>query len=256
MDGGEKYRAPALDKGLDILELLAAAPSSMSQAEIAKDLGRTPNEIYRMLDTLVRRHYVTRSPEGDRYMLSLKLLELAHQNPPHRRILDIAEPLMRAMCIESEQSAHLVQWEDGEIVIVSSFSAPGNWRQSLRTGSVIGLYNTGSGRVLTAFQPSDRRLQMIREHPLVPGESAIDKNVFLEELENIKSRGFLVEPSGTVRGTTNISFPVLGPNGSAIAALTCPYIERIDGYPAPDLDQVTKTVGTAAREIGRQIAGV
>lgn len=250
-----KYRAPALDKGLDILELLAKAPTSLSQAEIAKELGRTPNEIYRMLDTLVRRHYVTRTPEGDRFMLSLKLLDLANQNPPHRRVLDIAEPLMRALCLKSEQSAHLVRWEDGDVVIVASFSAPGNWRQSLRTGSVIGLYNTGSGRVLVAFQTSDRRRQMIQEHRLAPGEALNDAQSFLEDLEAIKARGFLAEPSETVRGTTNISFPILGPDGTALAALTCPFIERIDGYPAPNLEDVTQVIGDAAAQIGQQIAG-
>ena len=51
----EKYRAPALDKGLDIIELLASADEGLSQAEIAKALNRSPNEIYRMLDRLVRR---------------------------------------------------------------------------------------------------------------------------------------------------------------------------------------------------------
>ena len=39
-----RYRAPALDKGLDILELLAGEEEGLSQAEIAKALGRTPNE--------------------------------------------------------------------------------------------------------------------------------------------------------------------------------------------------------------------
>src|SRR5882757_615937 len=73
----ERYRAPALDKGLDILELLASTEESLSQAEIAKALDRTPNEIYRMLDRLVRRHYVART-SGDRYELTLKLFALAH----------------------------------------------------------------------------------------------------------------------------------------------------------------------------------
>ena len=255
MDDGGKYRAPALDKGLDILELLAGSASGMSQAEIAKELGRTPNEIYRMLDTLVRRHYVTRSPEGDRYMLSLKMLVLANQYPPRRRIIDIAEPLMRALCVQSEQSAHLAQWEDGDLVIVSSFSAPGNWRQSLRTGSVIGIYNTGSGRALLAFKTPERRRQMLRDHRLVPGEVPTDEARFLKELDAIRDRGFLVEPSGTVRGTMNISCPILDPSGNAITVLTCPFIERIDGYPAPKLDQVTDIMRAAATEIGRQIAG-
>ena len=51
----DRYRAPALDKGLDILELLSATDAGLTQAEIAKSLERSPNEIYRMLDRLVRR---------------------------------------------------------------------------------------------------------------------------------------------------------------------------------------------------------
>ena len=49
----ERYRAPALDKGLDILELLAGVDGGLTQAEIAKKLDRSPNEFYRMLDRLV-----------------------------------------------------------------------------------------------------------------------------------------------------------------------------------------------------------
>ena len=47
----ERYRAPALDKGLDILELLAGVDGGLTQAEIAKRLGRSHNELYRMIDT-------------------------------------------------------------------------------------------------------------------------------------------------------------------------------------------------------------
>ena len=256
MDDGGKYRAPALDKGLDILELLAGSPTGMSQAEIAKALGRTTNENYRMLDTLVRRHYVTRTTEGDRYMLSLKLLVLANQHPPRRRLLDIAEPLMRQLSLESEQSCHLAIWEDGEVVIATAFSAPGNWRQSLRTGSVIGVFNTGSGRILMAFQTPEVRKLMLAEHNLVVGEKQPDPETFHSDLEHLRAAGCAVEPSGTVRGTTNISFPVLDPMGSAVAALTCPFIERIDGYPAPDVEQVTEMFRAASLKIGHQINGM
>jgi uncharacterized membrane protein len=57
-DESDRYRAPALDKGLDILELLAGVDGGLTQAEIAKKLGRSPNEFYRMLDRLVKRGYV------------------------------------------------------------------------------------------------------------------------------------------------------------------------------------------------------
>ena len=41
-DESDRYRAPALDKGLDILELLAGVDSGLTQAEIAKRLDRSP----------------------------------------------------------------------------------------------------------------------------------------------------------------------------------------------------------------------
>ena len=43
------YQAPAADKALDILELLAEQRVPMSGADIARGLGRTIGEIFRML---------------------------------------------------------------------------------------------------------------------------------------------------------------------------------------------------------------
>src|SRR6185503_8969688 len=71
-DEAERYRAPALDKGLDILELLSEQKEGLTRAEIMKALGRNASEMYRMLERLVARQYVVRSPGGDRYTLSLK----------------------------------------------------------------------------------------------------------------------------------------------------------------------------------------
>jgi len=105
-DAVDRYRAPALDKGLDILELLAATEEGLSQAEIAKALDRTPNEIYRMLDRLVRRHYVARS-HGDRYELTLKLFALAHQHAPMRRLVSQAMPELRTFARQAEQACHV-----------------------------------------------------------------------------------------------------------------------------------------------------
>ena len=54
----EKYRAPALSKGLDILELLASEGDGLAQGEIGRRLDRTTSEIFRMLLVLRQRGYV------------------------------------------------------------------------------------------------------------------------------------------------------------------------------------------------------
>ena len=71
----KNYSAPALEKGLDIIELLSESSDGFSQAEIAKELNRSVNEIYRMLNILVSRNYIEFDTNNERYKLSFKLLQ-------------------------------------------------------------------------------------------------------------------------------------------------------------------------------------
>ena len=43
------YAVPALEKGLDLFEALAGQPEPRSQSDLARALGRSPSEIFRML---------------------------------------------------------------------------------------------------------------------------------------------------------------------------------------------------------------
>ena len=64
--------APALEKGLDLLEALAAEARGLSQKQLAERVGRSVGEIFRMLVALERRGYVTRDPATGEYTLTLK----------------------------------------------------------------------------------------------------------------------------------------------------------------------------------------
>ena len=57
------YSAPALIKGLDILELLAERRQDLTMKEIAEGLGRTKNELFRMIVALQERGYIQRNPD-------------------------------------------------------------------------------------------------------------------------------------------------------------------------------------------------
>src|SRR5437870_3111280 len=47
-----RYAVPALEKGLDILELLAREAEGLSLNELARELGRTSSELFRMVVAL------------------------------------------------------------------------------------------------------------------------------------------------------------------------------------------------------------
>ena len=89
-----RYPTPALEKGLDILELFASQPSGLTKSEVARKLGRTISEIFRMLACLEERGYIAQGPHSDRYHLSLHLFKLALEHPPIKRMTMQALPIM------------------------------------------------------------------------------------------------------------------------------------------------------------------
>jgi len=243
----DRYRAPALDKGLDILELLAEQPRGLTRAEIVKAMGRGPSEIYRMLERLVARDYVTRSQQGDRYALSLKLFVLGHRHPPIERLVAQALPAMEAFAAAAEQSCHLGIYNRGNITVVAQVNGPGNWGLSVRLGVRVSLIDTGSGHVALAFQSEQRRSEMLAEHDALDGEVPLPEAQLEAVLERIRALGYWQGESHQTYGVTDISMPILGPDGHALAVLTCPFIRRIDRHVGSDLDTVRELLARAAK---------
>lgn len=242
----DRYRAPALDKGLDILELLAGIEGGLTQAEISKALGRTPNEFYRMLDRLVRRGYVSRT-EGDRFELTLKLFGLAHLHAPIRRLVALAAPMMRDLAQRSMQANHLAIYDKSGVTVIAQVDSPGYWGLSVRVGARISLFNTGSGHVLLAFRSPEERSMMIAEHEFRPDDADHPEDL-AQRLEQIRTRGYEIMPSLQTSGVYNLSAPILAADGHAIAALTIPYMAPVNRPKSPDMPStITLVVDTASR---------
>ncbi|EMD9436659.1 IclR family transcriptional regulator [Burkholderia cepacia] len=234
----DRYRAPALDKGLDILELLSEQKEGLTRTEITKELGRNASEIYRMLERLVARRYVMRSTGGDRYTLSLKLFSLAHRHPPMSRLIAEALPPMQRFADSSEQSCHLSVYDRGNLLVIAQVDGPGPWGVSVRLGSRIGLADTASGRVMLSFQGAEQRAHMLAEHRKVKGEAPLNEQELAYACQSIRQAGYLRQDSRQAYGVTDLTVPILGPSGHAIAVLTCPYMRRIDAHMAPSVDAV------------------
>ncbi len=248
-DTPHRYRAPALDKGLDILELLAAQPQGLTRTEIVKAMGRGPSEIYRMLERLVARHYVTRSHEGDRYALSLKLFVLGNRHPPVERLVARALPAMDAFAKAAEQSCHLGIYDRGHIAIVAQVNGPGTWSLAIRVGAKVSLVDTGSGRVILAFQSEPRRAQMLAEHEVQEGEFPIPAAKLNPILARVRKLGHWQGDSRQAFGVTDISMPVLGPEHRAVAVLTCPFVRRIDRHADASLKSARDLLGAAVKQL-------
>ncbi|EJL83535.1 transcriptional regulator [Herbaspirillum sp. CF444] len=238
--GKARYAAPALDKGLDILELLSKAEQMLTLNQISKQLGRSVNEIFRMVVTLEQRGYLI--ADNDQYRLSLKLFELAHYHQPIRSLVSTALPHMRELANRTMQSTHLTVYEAGRVIVVAQVDSPERWAFGLKVGALVSLTDTASGHVLLSFRDEAERGRMLAAHVRMDGEQEIDHAQLLRQIAETQERGYSRMESRQIRGVVNLSYPVLGANDRMLAALNIPYIERIDKKVNPSLDEVQNIV--------------
>lgn len=247
------YKAPALEKGLDILELLAEQSNGLILSQIAHHLGRSVQEVYRVVLSLERRGYVTRRPPDDAFQISLKLFDLASKHPPLRRLLDAAQPIIQTTAAEVEE-ALMLSVVDGtrvRVVAVAENPAPIGFR--VRIGTQNRLLSKASGRVLLAFQPppSGGRLRTMAAEELQA--EGVETARLLRRVDLIATRGYEMVSDETLRGITDVSFPILDADGTAQAALTMPFLSWMAGE--VHLPAAAAKLHRAAAELSRQIGG-
>jgi DNA-binding IclR family transcriptional regulator len=246
------YAAPALEKGLDILEMLCRSDHPLAQKEIAEHLGRSVGEIYRMLSCLVSRNYVAQVDEGN-YTVTTKLFELAHINPPTHRLLFEAMPIMQQLAKDLDQSCHLTVYSQGRQVVLAKVDTPSGMGFSVRAGAELDVLVSASGRVLLAFQDAATMASRIEESVQRRPDQAKPKIV--ARLNTIRSLGYESIPSVQVRGLYAVSFPILDSQRRAIAALTVPYSERIDQRLRKSIPEVTAALGAASLVLSQRVGG-
>lgn len=245
-EAADRYRAPALDKGLDILELLAIQPTGLTRSEIVRELGRSQSEIYRMLERLVARRYVTRL-NGDRYALTMKLFLLAHRHPPHRRMVDRAQPAMDLFAGETRQSCHLVMPERGHGVVVAQASPHYHWEFRVRVGAELDLFDTASGLTLLAFQRPETRAETMAAWSV--GDAAARLARVEPQLAAIREKGYFEGPSQQLLGVTDLSVPIMDPGHDAAAVITCPHMEHPDDTEQDRRSNVLEKLRALARTL-------
>jgi DNA-binding IclR family transcriptional regulator len=244
------YSAPALDKGLDILEALCQCENGLTQQEIAVRLKRKLGEIYRMLNCLVQRNYVANY--GNTYTITSKLFQLSHFHPPVYRLLTEAIPVMEELSREISFPCDLRVYNNGVQTVIASIQPPDGLGFMIRVGSEIAVAPSASGLVLVAFQ--DPVIMELRIRESLPGKSNIEINSFRKRLKEVVVKGFASIQSKQYAGLHAISFPILDVNGYAVAAITVPMLARIDGMKQATQNKVVEKLKKSAANLTNKIA--
>lgn len=217
------YSVPALDKGLDILELLSQAPGPLSIVDLAAQLNRTRNEIFRMLDNLQKRSYITRDPLSGCYSLTLKLYELAHTHSPVDQLLRAAYVPMHTLADTIHESCHLSVLNRGMLVVIASTESPEPVRLSVEVGYRVLPLQTVSGTLLLAGMHDQERAHFLQTDKTFVAMTPAQRTTLQKTFIAAAKMRYHMAPSSRRTGL-DCSCLIGNPAVGVIAALGVPFL--------------------------------
>lgn len=188
--------ALTLDRGLQVLELLAAEARDFTVAEISATLGMHRQAVYRLLNTLEEHHLAARSGPG-RVCLGLGVLRLSRLGNP--QLQRAALPQLRSLAGTLQATAQCVVAEGAEAVTLVVVEPDNDvFHLSQRPGARHLLEQVASG------------LAILSGRPAVEGEP--------EDATLGRERGYVVTKGQLTPGAIGVAVPLRDSDGRSLDA--------------------------------------
>lgn len=209
----------SLERGLGVMEILAAHPGGLTLTETAEKAGLTRAGARRFLLTLVATGYATQN--GRQFTLSPRLLSVARTWLQGTSLWAFAEPFMRqtAAALEESCSATILSGED--VVYVARVAGPRIVSLELHVGSHLPAYCTAMGRVLLSGQKPKEVDAFLSRITLAPKtqKTLTDPERIAEAVERARHDGYAVVDEELEIGLRSIAVPLRDRSGAIVAAI-------------------------------------
>ena len=213
------YRVPALEKGLEVLEVLAAASQPLSLSQISDVTEKTTSELFRTLNCLVENDYVARAEVSGKYLLTLKLFELAHGHEPLGHLLQAAMIPMQDLARELQESCHLSVIERNRLLVLAEATSPSKVKISVSVGATFPLVSTVSGRLLLSVMTDEAIERNLEETSDFAELTADEHELFWQRINETREIGISSATSETFVGLQDTAVLIGSPSLGMTAAL-------------------------------------
>lgn len=215
------YNVPNLERGLQIIELLATFPKGLTLAEIIQSLDITKSSAFRITNTLIFKNYLQKNETTKKITLSRKMLTLGISSMNEQSIVEMSIDIMRALRDELKESVMLgvVLGKNGTILEQVSSSYP--VKLFVEPGTRFHLNSSVGGKSILAFMPEEEATAIIDSLKFnkFTDNTITSKKVYKETLLEVKKQGYAIDNGEDIQGIHCIGAPVFNESGYPVASL-------------------------------------
>ncbi len=205
----------SLERGLALLVAMNRRKLP-SVVELARDTRLPRPTVYRLLETLSRAGFVTRSRPLDRYCLSRQVRTLSDGFAEDDWIADVAAPLMKEFTRQAVWPVALLSFDEGRMLVrETTHEASSLSIDHGMVGRRLPMLRTAAGRCYLAFSPDKERrtiLEMLSRSKAPENRGARETQRLTRLLDAIRAKGYAMQDREINPKASGIAVPIcVGP---------------------------------------------
>ncbi|WP_431858101.1 IclR family transcriptional regulator [Azospirillum sp.] len=254
-DTEPNYIAPALQRGLAILELFTPQRRVLTLSDMAKALGIGRASAFRLAFTLEHLGYLDRTgSDGKAYRLAPRAMQIGYHYLSGLDCAEVAIPFIDALRDATQISAHMGVRDGTEVVYVYRAHSHMTLSSNIAVGYRLPAHATAMGRILLSGLSDEAIAQLYTGVRLdrFSEATAVTLTSLIQQVATDRARGWTLNRSSFVSGIVAIAAPVRDHRGAVVAAINLSGPSAVMDTPSM-LDHLTAKVVDTAAGISRQL---
>ncbi len=250
-------RVPALQRGLDIIELLASSKSDMSFSEILSVMKIPRPSLARILKVLTDRGLLHKTDTRGRYRLGMRLLYLGNRLESKFRLRTVAWPHMKNLAEKTGKTIELCILDKDQLVLIEQVEGDEGVRLYSRIGSAYPYFHAvAAGKIYLAHMEIQKMREVLNKIglPRVTGNTITEMDRLDEELRATLKDGYAFEDQELREGVRRVGSPIYEHHGDIAGCIVI--ASTILSFKYEDSKNLGNMVREAAKAISADIGSM
>ena len=222
MEQKKSAHAPAVDRALDVIELMVASEKELSLSEIMEELNIPRQSLIRILNTLCDRGILDRAKQRGFYRLGMKLLYLGNRLQNNIKLRSVAWPFMQELADKSHKNIELSTLDRDQLVLIEQIEGTEGIRLYTHIGSAYPYFHAVAVvKIYLAHMDPEKRHKVLDKIglPAVTEHTITDINKLEAELLKVRKEGYAFEDQELRKGVRRVVAPIYDFRNSLVGCI-------------------------------------
>jgi DNA-binding IclR family transcriptional regulator len=216
-----KYNIPILEKGMEVIELIAQHPDGLTIQEMVNALVHSKTSIYRIVCSLEDMGYLHKNKQSNSFSITRKLFKIGLSSLGTTTIIEHSYDPMRRLRDKLRETVVLGTLMGTKIVILEQVIGSHHFSFILKPGMGVCLHASAPGKVFMANVDASERDEILSKIEFTKFTDRTITNAadYMKELDLVKDCGYGLDRGEELSGVRCIGAPIYNQAGKTAASV-------------------------------------